>query len=71
LWDWNWFRGRDADKLAARLAKRASRGDIVVMHDGHHIDPLADRRYAVEATRQLVPALRRRGYEFGRLCDGW
>jgi peptidoglycan/xylan/chitin deacetylase (PgdA/CDA1 family) len=68
LWDWNWFRGREADKLAARLAKRASRGDIIVMHDGHHVDPAADRRYAVEATRQLVPALRQRGYEFGRLC---
>jgi peptidoglycan/xylan/chitin deacetylase (PgdA/CDA1 family) len=68
LWDWNWFRRREADKLAARLAKRASRGDIIVMHDGHHVDPAADRRYAVEATRQLIPALRQRGYEFGRLC---
>ena len=68
LWDWNWFRPREADKLAARLATRASRGDIIVMHDGHHVNPAADRRYAVEATRQLVPALRRRGYEFGRLC---
>jgi peptidoglycan/xylan/chitin deacetylase (PgdA/CDA1 family) len=68
LWDWNWFRRREADKLAARLARRASRGDIIVMHDGHHIDPAADRRYAIEATRQLVPALRQRGYEFGLLC---
>ena len=68
LWDWNWFRAREATTLAARLAKRASRGDIVVMHDGHHVDPAPDRRYAVEATRQLVPALRQRGYEFGTLC---
>ncbi|HET7695184.1 MAG TPA: polysaccharide deacetylase family protein [Vicinamibacterales bacterium] len=68
LWDWNWFRAREASGLAARLAKRASHGDIIVMHDGHHVDPRADRRYAVEATRQLVPALRQRGYEFGRLC---
>lgn len=68
LWDWNWFRAREATTLAARLAKRASRGDIVVMHDGHHVNPAADRRYAVEATRQLIPALRKRGFEFGRLC---
>jgi peptidoglycan/xylan/chitin deacetylase (PgdA/CDA1 family) len=68
LWDWNWFRPRKADGLARRLAARASRGDIVVMHDGHHVDPAPDRRYAVEATRQLVPALRKRGYGFGRLC---
>ena len=68
MWDWNWFRRPEAGKLAARLAKRTSRGDIVVMHDGHHLNPAADRRYAVEATRDLIPALRQRGYEFGRLC---
>ena len=69
LWDWNWFRRPEAAKLAARLSKRTSAGDIVVMHDGHHVNPAADRRYAIEATRELVPALRKRGYEFGRLCD--
>ena len=68
LWDWNWFRPPDAERLARRLAKRASRGDIIVLHDGHHVDPAPDRRYAVEATRQLVPALKQRGYGFGRLC---
>jgi len=39
-----------------------------VMHDGHHVNPGADRRYAVEATRLLVPALRARGYRFDALC---
>lgn len=68
LWDWNWFRAREAEGLARRLARRASGGDIIVMHDGHHVDPTPDRRYAVEATRQLVPALRARGLEFGTLC---
>lgn len=68
LWDWNWYRPRDADNLARRLSRRASPGDIIVMHDGHHENPSADRRYAVEATRQLVPALRGRGFEFGVLC---
>jgi peptidoglycan-N-acetylglucosamine deacetylase len=68
LWDWNWYRRPQAESLARRLASKASRGDIVVMHDGHHVDPAADRQYAVEATRQLVPALRQRGYGFGKLC---
>ena len=67
LWDWNWFRAREAASLASRLARRANDGDIIVMHDGHHIDPRPDRRYAVEATTQLVPALRARGLGFGRL----
>ena len=69
LWDWHWWRGREAQSLAARLAKRASAGDIVVMHDGHHVNPRADRRYAVEATALMIPALRARGFAFGTVCD--
>lgn len=69
LWDFNWYQRPDAEKLAARLARKASAGDIIVMHDGHHVDPRADRRHAVEATRRLVPALRDRGFNFGRLCE--
>jgi peptidoglycan/xylan/chitin deacetylase (PgdA/CDA1 family) len=69
LWDWNWYRPRDADDLARRLADRASPGDIVVMHDGHHVDPAADRRYAVEATQQLIVALKATGFVFRGLCD--
>jgi peptidoglycan/xylan/chitin deacetylase (PgdA/CDA1 family) len=68
LWDWNWYRPREANAIARRLVKRASPGDIVVLHDGHHVDPRADRRYAVEATAQLVPALKSKGYRFGTLC---
>lgn len=69
LWDFNWYRPREARSLAERLARRMSPGDIVVMHDGHHVDPRADRQYAVEATRQLVPVVKARGWSFGRLCD--
>lgn len=69
LWDFNWYRARDARRLAERLARRVSPGDIVVMHDGHHVDPRADRRYAVEATRLLVQSLKPKGWRFGRLCD--
>jgi len=67
-WDWNWFRPRTADSVVNRIASRASDGLIVVIHDGNHADPRADRRYAVEATRALVPALRARGFEFGTVC---
>ncbi len=69
LWDWNWWRPREADDLARRLARRASPGDIIVLHDGHHVQSRADRRYAVDATARLIPALRARSYIFGRLCD--
>ena len=68
LWDFNWYRRPDARALARRLAHRVSPGDIVVMHDGHHVNPRADRQYAVEATRLLVTELKLKGWVFGRLC---
>lgn len=68
-WDWNWGRRRTADSVARRILGRAHDGLIVVIHDGHHVDPRADRAYAVEATAALVPALRARGFRFGTICD--
>ena len=68
LWDFNWYRRPDPAALAARLTKRAGAGDIVVMHDGHHTNPRADRRHTVETVRRLVPALPARGFELGTLC---
>lgn len=68
LWDWDWFRAPDPDRLVRRFAGRVSGGDIIVMHDGHHEDPRADRRYAIEATAGLVPVLRAAGFTFGTVC---
>jgi peptidoglycan/xylan/chitin deacetylase (PgdA/CDA1 family) len=69
MWDFNWYLSREARTVADRLARRAKAGDIIVMHDGHHVNPRADRRYAVEATKLLIPALETKGYGFGRLCE--
>lgn len=69
MWDWHWWQRPRGEKIATRLANKASPGDIVVMHDGHHKNPRADRRHAAEAVRLLVPALRNRGYTFGTLCQ--
>jgi chitooligosaccharide deacetylase len=68
LWDFNWFRERSADALVPRFVARASPGDIFVIHDGHHKNPRADRRYAVETVDRLVPALKARGFQFGTIC---
>ncbi len=68
MWDWNWWRPAQPGQLARRLAERASDGDIVVMHDGHHENPRADRQQTVDATSQLVPLLQQRGFRFGTLC---
>jgi peptidoglycan/xylan/chitin deacetylase (PgdA/CDA1 family) len=69
MWDWHWWRRPRGEAVAARLARKASPGDIVVIHDGHHKNPRADRRHAAETVRLLVPALRTRGYTFGTLCN--
>ena len=69
MWDWDWWRQPRADRIAARLVRKASAGDIIVIHDGHHANPRADRRHAGEAVRQLVPLLRAKGFGFGRLCE--
>jgi peptidoglycan-N-acetylglucosamine deacetylase len=68
LWDANVFRPRSADRLVPKLADRASPGDIIVMHDGHHKDPRADRRYTVQTVDRLIPELRAKGFAFGTIC---
>jgi peptidoglycan-N-acetylglucosamine deacetylase len=68
MWDFDWGRERNAERLAARFARKASDGDIIVIHDGHHKDPHADRRHAAETVRRLVPTLSGRGFSFKPLC---
>jgi peptidoglycan/xylan/chitin deacetylase (PgdA/CDA1 family) len=69
LWDWNWFRRKTGESIAPRLAGGASDGDIIVVHDGHHKNPRADRRYALDVTERLVPLLRGRGFSFRSVCE--
>jgi peptidoglycan/xylan/chitin deacetylase (PgdA/CDA1 family) len=68
LWDFNWFRKKTADALVPRFVKRASPGDIIVIHDGHHKNPRADRLYAVQTVDRVIPELRARGFQFGTIC---
>ena len=68
LWDWDWFRRPSAARLAPRIARRAGPGSIIVLHDGHHENPRADRRYTVETVDQLVPRLRAKGLVFETIC---
>jgi chitooligosaccharide deacetylase len=68
MWDFNWFRSRNANDIVPRLVDHASAGDIIVVHDGHHEDPRSDRRYAAETVDALIPQLRARGLQFGTIC---
>jgi peptidoglycan-N-acetylglucosamine deacetylase len=68
-WDWVGFRERTAPRVANHLVRHAKPGNIVVIHDGHHQDPRANRLYAVEAARRIIDNLRAQGYRFGTLCE--
>jgi peptidoglycan/xylan/chitin deacetylase (PgdA/CDA1 family) len=68
LWDWDWFRRPSASRLVPRIARRAGPGSIVVMHDGHHKNPRADRRYTIETVDRLIPKLKEKGLVFGTIC---
>jgi peptidoglycan/xylan/chitin deacetylase (PgdA/CDA1 family) len=69
MWDWNWWRPARPERLVDRLAARAADGDIIVMHDGPHDNPRADRGQTIAATAALIPLLRARGFRFGDLCE--
>src|SRR5262245_12579385 len=68
LWDVDWFRPRTADRIVARLIRRVSAGDIVVMHDGDESAPRRPQPQTVEATARLIAALRAKGFQFGTVC---
>lgn len=68
-WDWVWFRKRTPQRVASQLLSHAGPGKIIVIHDGHHRNPRADRRYAIEATRRVIDGLSAGGYEFRTICD--
>ena len=69
LWDWDWYRRPVPDRIASRIAERVSSGDIVVLHDGHHIDPRADRQHTIEAVARAVPDLKAKGFVFRTVCE--
>jgi peptidoglycan/xylan/chitin deacetylase (PgdA/CDA1 family) len=59
-YDWK----RNSDAVFEHLAKRASNGAILCLHDGRELRARPDISVTVEAVRRLVPTLLERGYEF-------
>lgn len=63
-WDWTGYRQRTGPRVAKQIVAHAKPGNIIVMHDGHHKNPRADRSYAIDATRRIIDDLRIRGFVF-------
>jgi peptidoglycan-N-acetylglucosamine deacetylase len=68
-WDFVLGKKRTGPRVANHVLAHTAPGKIVVIHDGHHKDPQADRQYAIEAAGLIIDRLRAEGYRFGTLCD--
>jgi peptidoglycan/xylan/chitin deacetylase (PgdA/CDA1 family) len=60
-YDWN---SNPAGRIAARVVRRAQGGDVILLHDGGHRDPDANRAQTVIATDRLIQRCREAGLEF-------
>ena len=60
---WDWAERKSADDIAGRCLK-AREGDVILLHDGVHTEPRADRSKSIYATRQVLERLGAEGYEF-------
>jgi peptidoglycan-N-acetylglucosamine deacetylase len=66
LWSvtsWDWLKRTDASRIARRCVK-ARDGDVVLLHDGAHTAPDADRSASVAATGEILEQLGAEGYRF-------
>jgi peptidoglycan/xylan/chitin deacetylase (PgdA/CDA1 family) len=60
---WDWQERRSAESITGKCLK-AREGDVILLHDGVHTEPQADRHKSVIATRAVLEQLGAQGYEF-------
>ena len=60
---WDWEERKSAQDIADHCLK-ARDGDVILLHDGVHTEPQADRSKSVWATRQVLERLGAEGYRF-------
>ncbi|WMT30489.1 polysaccharide deacetylase family protein [Bacillus aerius] len=53
-----------AHKIASHIMENIQGGDIILLHDGG-----GNRKQTVEALKQVVPELKKRGYEFVKVSE--
>jgi peptidoglycan/xylan/chitin deacetylase (PgdA/CDA1 family) len=60
-WDWN---APSADYVEEKISKQLRGGDVILMHDGSHASPNADRAHTVTATDRLIRRYKAEGFHF-------
>jgi peptidoglycan/xylan/chitin deacetylase (PgdA/CDA1 family) len=58
--DWHW----PSERVVARVARKASPGGIVCLHDGRGVQPNPNVSNMLDAVKRIVPILRDQGYSF-------
>ena len=64
-YDWRW----PANRIVRYVLTHSSPGGIICLHDGRAIQERPDIRATLSAIRQIVPALRDRGYSFETVSE--
>ncbi len=57
------------DKIVRRILSRVKPGGIILLHDGCDGKTNPDRAATVEALKEIIPALKERGYEFKKVSE--
>ncbi len=60
-WDWN---APPSGQIVQKVSKQIRGGDIILLHDGGHLAPGADREPTVKATDHLIERYKSEGFEF-------
>lgn len=66
VWSWDWTT-QDPDRIVQSVLKKVKPGSIIVFHDGKAEKAQANRSGTVEATDQIIAALKREGYQFSTI----
>ena len=60
-YDWN---AKSTDAIERTVAPRIRGGDVILLHDGGHLEFGTDRSFTVQATERLISRFHDEGYEF-------
>ena len=60
-YDWN---AKSADDIENMVSRRVRGGNVILLHDGGHLEMGEDRSRTVEATERLITKLHAQGYSF-------
>ena len=65
-WDWN---AKSASRIEQKVAPAVRGGDVILLHDGGHLQMGSDRSFTVKATDHLISKFKAQGYSFATIPE--